>query len=64
MATNVSAPLPDLDLEASSIITVDAGDAAAVITRMVVHFTQNAPELPTKLEPFTPLFVYATPSET
>lgn len=60
MATLVSAPLPDLDLEEQSIIVVDTGDAAAIITRMVVHFTQAAPDdVAANLEPVAPLFAYA-----
>lgn len=43
MPTFVSAPLPDLDMEESSTIVVDAGDPAAVITSMVIHFTQDIP---------------------
>lgn len=58
MATNVSAPLPDLSLEAQAILTVDALDAGAVITSMVIHFTQ---ELPRELlaPALPPMFGYA-----
>lgn len=43
MPTFVSAPLPDLAMEESSRIVVDAGDPGAVITSMVIHFMQNVP---------------------
>lgn len=61
MATFVSAPLPDLDLEEASIITVDTGDAAAVITGMVVHFTQDVPDVPLKVELLPPLYAHESP---
>lgn len=44
MPTDVSAPLPDLTLKDESILTVDTGDPAAIITSIVVHFAQDAPE--------------------
>lgn len=62
MANDVSAPLPDLTLERKSILTVDTGDANASITQLVIHFAQDVPDLPVKLEPFTPLFAYGPPS--
>lgn len=43
MPTDVSAPLPDLNLRDQSILTVDSGDAAAIITRIVVHLSQDLP---------------------
>lgn len=49
--TNVSAPLPDLSLEEETIITVNSGDPGAIITQLVIHFTQDVPELPTPLPP-------------
>jgi hypothetical protein len=58
MPTTVSAPLPDLDLEGSSVIVVDTGDTDAIITRMVVHFTQDVPEEAVKVTPAQPLFAY------
>jgi hypothetical protein len=58
MTTLISAPLPDLDLEESSIISVDTGDAAAIITRMVVHFTQDVPALPDKFDLIPPILAH------
>lgn len=58
MPTFVSAPLPDLDLEESSVISVDTGDALAVITGMVVHFTQDVPEEPIKIPKLPPVVTY------
>lgn len=43
MADNLAAPLPDLSLEELAVITVDAGDPGAVITSLVIHFTQDVP---------------------
>jgi hypothetical protein len=61
MPTDVSAPFPDLDLEEQSIIEVDLGDAASVITGLVVHFTQNVPDLPAKIELLPPLYAHEAP---
>jgi hypothetical protein len=44
MATRIAAPFPDVDLEEKSIIEVDTGNGA-LITRVVVHFTQDIPAL-------------------
>lgn len=46
MATHLSGPLPDLTLEEKSVLVVDTGDAAVLITRLVIHFSQDVPELP------------------
>jgi hypothetical protein len=59
MPAIVSAPFPDLDLEEKSIIEVDTGDNGALITRVVVHFTQDIPDLETAVQPFVPVFKYA-----
>lgn len=61
MATDVSAPLPDLTLEESSLLVIDTGDNAATITRIVIHVSQEVPDdvLVQKVEPFAPLFTYA-----
>lgn len=58
MATDVSAPLPDLTLEKQAILEVDLGDASAIIERLVIHVRQDTPEEVMKVEPFQPLFVY------
>ncbi len=55
---DVSAPLPDLDLSADSILTVDTGDNNAKITRLVIHVSQELPESPTAASGVTPLFAY------
>lgn len=56
--TNVSTALPDLSLEEQAILTVDTLDAGAVITSLVIHFTQDIPrELLAPALP--PLFGYA-----
>jgi hypothetical protein len=61
MATDVSAPFPDLDLEEQSIIEVDLGDVGAAITGVVVHFTQNVPDVPAKIELLPPLYAHEAP---
>lgn len=62
--TNVSTPLPDLSLEEEAVLTVTSGDPGAIITQLVIHFTQDVPALPVVLEPH--LLAYAewsTPAE-
>jgi hypothetical protein len=58
MATRIAAPFPDVDLEEKSIIEVDTGNANAVITRVVVHFTQDIPDLDEKFAVLNPLLTY------
>jgi hypothetical protein len=42
MATDTSAPLPDLIVDAGTTYTVTLDDASAVITQLVVHGDQTA----------------------
>ena len=42
MATDTSAPLPDLKVDAGTTYTVTLDDAAAVITQLVVHGDQES----------------------
>lgn len=42
MADDVSAPFPDVELRANSIVTVTLDDPAAIITKLVVHGWQQA----------------------
>ena len=58
MPTDVSAPLPDLSLEQSSILAIDTGDANALITGVVIHVSQTVPELPLKIDLLPPLLVH------
>lgn len=46
MAADVSAALPDLNLQDQSVVTVDSGNALVKITALVVHGTQTDPEAP------------------
>ena len=46
MAADVSASLPDLNLQDQSIVTVDSGNALVPITSLVVHGTQADPDSP------------------
>jgi hypothetical protein len=57
MATNVSAPLPDLNLEEQSILTIDTGDPGAVITEVVIHVSQEIQGLEQVLPSLLPLYV-------
>lgn len=43
MPTDVSAPLPQLDLQPGVTVTVTLDDASAVITSLVVHGWQELP---------------------
>ncbi len=56
--TDVSAPLPDLTWPDQATITVDTGDANAVITGLVIHLSQDVPEDVVNAQPYVPLFVY------
>lgn len=58
MATDTSAPLPDLTLEEKSQLVVDTGDVGAIITRIVIHFSQDVPEADVKPEKVGPLLAY------
>jgi hypothetical protein len=44
MATDVSTALPDLTLDSNATIEVDTGDVNAIITSLVVHVSQDAPQ--------------------
>jgi hypothetical protein len=59
MGTRIAAPFPDVDLEEKSIIEVDTGNNGALITRVVVHFTQDIPDLEAAVQPFVPIFKYS-----
>jgi len=43
MSSDPSVGLPDIDWPDQAIIEVDTGDANAVITRFVVHLSQDVP---------------------
>jgi len=54
MATETSAPLPDLTLEQKAVLQLDTGDPNCIITGLVIHVSQDVPELvqpPAKVEP-------------
>ena len=61
MATRISAPLPDLDLEGLTVLRVSSG---ATISRIVIHVSQAVPELPTTLADVQPIFAYAPDTST
>lgn len=59
MATDTSAPLPDVDLQSLSTFTVTLDDPAAVITSLTVHGEQESgPDI----ETLTLQDVYLTPN--
>ena len=63
MPTDLSAPLPDLNLQDQSILTVDAGDSSAVITLLTIHLSQDVPDDLLPVAPLPPLMSYvATPA--
>lgn len=59
MATRLKSSFPDLDWPDQAIISVDAGDASAVITSLVIHLSQDVPAEILKAANVTPLFAYA-----
>lgn len=61
MPTDVSAPLPDLTLEESSLLQIDTGDDDATIGRVVIHVSQEVPDLPIKIELLPPLYAHEAP---
>ena len=58
MATLVSAPLPDLELATTCSITVDTGDPAAIITRIIVHLSAEIPEGAIEEQPVTVILAH------
>lgn len=58
MATTIDGPLPDLTLETTAFLAIDAGDTSAVITRVVIHVSQEAPEPEIVEAVVPPLFAY------
>lgn len=58
MAQFVSAPLPDLDLQDSSTITVDTQDVTAPIVQLAIHFRQDTPQALLDEAILPPLFAY------
>jgi hypothetical protein len=60
MPVDVSAPMPDLTLEESSILTIDTGDPGAVITQVVIHVSQEIPDVRTTIKLLPPQLAYLT----
>ena len=60
MPTDVSTSLPQISVTEGATFTVESGDAAAVISQLVIHVWQDAaaPPLPAP-NVNDPLFVYA-----
>ena len=44
MTTDISGPLPDLDLAGLSLLIVDTGDVNAVVTGLVIHVREDTPQ--------------------
>lgn len=53
MPADVSAPLPQVDLNPNSIVTVTLDDPAARITKLIVHGFQNTGTASTPPSPVT-----------
>lgn len=58
MATTIKTALPELDSPDQAVITVDSGDANALVTVVTIHLSQDAPDDTAEAEPYTPLFSY------
>lgn len=58
MATDVSAPLPDLDWKPGDLISIDLGDPGARITAVTLRVTEEDSAPDATLEPVEPIFVY------
>jgi hypothetical protein len=52
--TALATGLPDIDWPDQAIITVDTGDAAALVTTFTIHLSQDVP--PELLAELPPLF--------
>ncbi len=59
--TAISAPLPELDWNELSIISVDTGNASAKITELVIHLSQDVPVAAVSAPLVAPLFTYGAP---
>lgn len=53
MAVDVSAPMPQLDLDANAILTVTLDDPNALITQLIVHGWQDTGGTTGALSPVT-----------
>lgn len=62
MATDVDGPFPELVLPAGATITVDTGDAAAVITEMNVYGASEVESDTDTTPAVPPLFAYSNES--
>ncbi len=51
MATDISAPLPQVDLGQGYFVVVDTGDANAIVTRLAVSGTYYPPVDPLETPP-------------
>lgn len=58
MATRIKSAFPDLDWPDQAIISVDAGDASAVITGVVIHLSQDVPAEALKIPSLPPVVTY------
>lgn len=54
---DVSAPLPQLDLQPGSTVTVTVDAAGAVITSLVIHGWQEEPEAAPAAEPVPGMYL-------
>lgn len=64
MPTDVSGPLPELTLEEKAVLTIDTGDPAAIITRLVIHFRQQVPDDFPPISLVPPVLVREAPGRT
>jgi FtsP/CotA-like multicopper oxidase with cupredoxin domain len=59
---DVSAPLPQLDLQPGSTVTVTVDAAGAVITSLVIHGWQEAPDAVPELDPVKGAYLPGPPA--
>lgn len=58
MATDVNTAFPDIELAPGATITVDSGDANALITKLNVYGVSPVTGEPVVIQMVPPLFVY------
>lgn len=60
--TDVATGLPDVELTPGCTITVDSGNASAIVTLVNVYGSSAAPTEEEAVTGFVPLFVYGIPT--
>jgi len=58
MPADLASSFPQLTWRDQSVITVDAGDSSAIITKLTIHLAQDTPEELLPNAPVAPLLAY------